>query len=155
MYLRAGVFSLGLLLLSRALKLRCESAQAAAFGSTGRGEAVIVMFTLPALLVGMLISGALAWGQLRLLKQRVVQRRRVFERCKEAFADLVQTHWRPEPDGYYSTRWLTPGRDVPAYLFQTGICLPSGSNLTEAVQDRVMDHLRQVSIMGKKSHAIA
>lgn len=61
MYLRAGVFSLGLLLLSRALGLLRESAQAAAFGSTGMGDAVIVMFTLPDLLVGMLVSGALAY----------------------------------------------------------------------------------------------
>ncbi len=61
MYLRAGVFSLGLLLLSRALGLLRESAQAAAFGSTGMGDAVIVMFTLPDLLVGMLVSGALSY----------------------------------------------------------------------------------------------
>ena len=61
MYLRAGVFSLGLLLLSRVLGLLRESAQAAAFGSTGMGDAVIVMFTLPDLLVGMLISGALSY----------------------------------------------------------------------------------------------
>ena len=59
MYLRAGVFSLGLLLLSRVLGLLRESAQAAAFGSTGMGDAVIVMFTLPDLLVGVLVSGAL------------------------------------------------------------------------------------------------
>ena len=69
MYLRAGVFSLGLLLLSRMLGLLRESVQAAAFGSTGMGDAVIVMFTLPDLLVGILISGALsyvllpAWAQ--------------------------------------------------------------------------------------------
>ena len=61
MYLRAGVFSLGLLLLSRVLGLLRETAQAAAFGSTGMGDAVIVMFTLPDLLVGMLVSGALAY----------------------------------------------------------------------------------------------
>ena len=69
MYLRAGVFSLGLLLLSRALGLLRESVQAAAFGATGLGDAVIVMFTLPDLLVGVLVSGALsyvllpAWAQ--------------------------------------------------------------------------------------------
>ena len=69
MYLRAGVFSLGLLLLSRVLGLLRESVQAASFGSTGMGDAVIVMFTLPDLLVGILISGALsyvllpAWAQ--------------------------------------------------------------------------------------------
>ena len=61
MYLRAGVLSLGLLLLSRVLGLLRESAQAAAFGSTGVGDAVIVMFTLPDLLVGMVFSGALSY----------------------------------------------------------------------------------------------
>ena len=61
MYLRAGVFSLGLLLLSRVLGLLRESAQAAAFGTTGLGDAVIVMFTLPDLLVGILVSGALSY----------------------------------------------------------------------------------------------
>lgn len=61
MYLRAGVFSLGLLLLSRVFGLLRESVQAAAFGSTGVGDAVILMFTLPDLLVGILISGALSY----------------------------------------------------------------------------------------------
>ncbi len=61
MYLRAGVLSLGLLILSRVLGLLRESAQAAAFGSTGLGDAVIVMFTLPDLLVGVLFSGALSY----------------------------------------------------------------------------------------------
>ena len=61
MYLRAGVFSLVLLLVSRVLGLLRESAQAAAFGSTGMGDAVIVMFTLPDLLVGIMVSGALAY----------------------------------------------------------------------------------------------
>ena len=70
MYLRAGVFSLGLLLLSRVLGLLRESAQAAAFGSTGMGDAVIVMFTLPDLLVGMLVSGALAYVLLPLWAQQ-------------------------------------------------------------------------------------
>ena len=61
MYLRAGVLSLGLLLLSRVLGLLRESVQAAAFGSTGLGDAAIVMFTLPDLLVGILVSGALSY----------------------------------------------------------------------------------------------
>ena len=143
-------------------------------------------------------------GQLRVLEQRVVQRRRVFERYQEAFADLAQIHWMPEPEGYHSTRWLTcftltgpdasqkcrhvmkalerhliearpvwkpmhlqplfhgapyfahaPGMDVSAHLFQAGICLPSGSNLSETEQDRVMDHLRHALTMGEKSHAFA
>ena len=61
MYLRAGVLSLGLLLASRVLGLLRESAQAAAFGATGVGDAVIVMFTLPDLLVGVVFSGALSY----------------------------------------------------------------------------------------------
>jgi putative peptidoglycan lipid II flippase len=61
MYLRAGLFSLGLLLLSRVLGLARESVQAAAFGSTGMGDVVIVMFTLPDLLVGIFLSGALGY----------------------------------------------------------------------------------------------
>ena len=143
-------------------------------------------------------------GQLRVLKQRVVQRRRVFERYVQAFADLPQIQWMPEPDGYHSTRWLTcftlagpdasqkcrqimkalerhliearpvwkpmhlqplfkdapyfahaSGMDVSAHLFQAGICLPSGSNLSEAEQDRVIDHLRHALTMGEERHAFA
>ena len=81
MYLRAGFFSLGLLLLSRVLGLLRESAQAAAFGSTGLGDAVIVMFTLPDLLVGILVSGALSyvllpvWAQQSAGAQAAGQRR--------------------------------------------------------------------------------
>ena len=81
MYLRAGVFSLGLLLLSRVLGLLRESAQAAAFGSTGMGDAIIVMFTLPDLLVGMLVSGALSyvllpvWAQQSRSKQAAGQKK--------------------------------------------------------------------------------
>ena len=61
MYLRAGIFSFGLLLLSRLLGLARESVQAAAFGSSGMADVVIVMFTLPDLLVGIFLSGALAY----------------------------------------------------------------------------------------------
>ena len=143
-------------------------------------------------------------GQLRVLRQRVAQRRRVFERYTEAFADLQQIQWMPEPDGYHSTRWLTcftlaganapdrckqvmkslerhliearpvwkpmhlqplfsgapyfshaQGADVSAHLFQAGICLPSGSNLSEAEQDRVINHLRHALTMGEERHAFA
>ena len=73
MYLRAGVFSLGLLLLSRALGLLRESVQAAAFGSTGMADAVIVMFTLPDLLVGILVSGALSYVLLPVWAQQSPQ----------------------------------------------------------------------------------
>ena len=143
-------------------------------------------------------------GQLKVLKQRVAQRRRVFERYAEALADLPQIRWMPEPDGYHSTRWLTcftldgndanrrceqimkalerhliearpvwkpmhlqplyrqapyfehkPGLDVCSGLFQSGICLPSGSNLSEEQQDRVIDHLRHVlkTVEGQRAFA--
>lgn len=143
-------------------------------------------------------------GQLRVLEQRVAQRRRVFERYVSALADLPQLEWMPEPAGYRSTRWLTcftlagpdgavqaralmkalerhliearpvwkpmhlqplfagaeyfahePGRDVSAGLFHNGVCLPSGSNLSEEQQDRVIDHLRHVLLMkeDRRAHA--
>lgn len=131
-------------------------------------------------------------GQLHVLEERVAQRRRVFERYRDALADLPHVRWMPEPEGYRSTRWLTcltlDGRqalamcdgvmkslerhsiearpvwkpmhlqplfagapyfrhqtsdDVSARLFQTGVCLPSGSNLNEEQQDRVIEHLRR------------
>ena len=46
-------------------------------------------------------------GQLRVLDQRVAQRRRVFERYQQALADLPEIKWMPEPPGFRSTRWLT------------------------------------------------
>ena len=46
-------------------------------------------------------------GQLRVLEQRVAQRRRVFDRYRAALADLPQLQWMPEPEGSHSTRWLT------------------------------------------------
>lgn len=143
-------------------------------------------------------------GQLRVLSQRVAQRRRVFERYVEALADLPQIQWMPEPEGFHSTRWLTcftlsdpdanrrchqvmkalerhliearpvwkpmhlqplfsgapyfshsPGTDISSDLFQSGICLPSGSNMTEAQQDRVIDHLRHALMMIEGHRALA
>jgi dTDP-4-amino-4,6-dideoxygalactose transaminase len=132
-------------------------------------------------------------GQLRVLQQRVAQRRAVFERYRDALADLPALRWMPEPEGHHATRWLTcftlagprasercdalmrsmerhqmearpvwkpmhlqplfrtapyfvhaQGQDVSRQLFETGICLPSGSNLSTEQQDRVIAHLRLV-----------
>jgi dTDP-4-amino-4,6-dideoxygalactose transaminase len=131
-------------------------------------------------------------GQLKVLTQRVAQRRHVFERYAQALADLPQIAWMPEPEGYHSTRWLTcftlrgeraaqrrdgllralerhsiearpvwkpmhlqplyrdatyfshaPGADVAAQLFEAGVCLPSGSNMTDEQIERVIDQLRR------------
>jgi dTDP-4-amino-4,6-dideoxygalactose transaminase len=130
-------------------------------------------------------------GQLRVLPQRVQQRRAIFERYREALADVPGIAWMPEPVGTVSTRWLTcltlqghdaqprrdavlrflerhsiearpvwkpmhlqplyagtpyfahSGGDVSAALFDAGVCLPSGSNLTQDQQERVIDALRR------------
>lgn len=143
-------------------------------------------------------------GQLRVLDQRVAQRRRVFERYVEAMADLPQIQWMPEPASYRSTRWLTcftldgpdasqrcrqlmkalerhliearpvwkpmhmqklfehapyfshqAHEDVSEGLFLRGICLPSGSNLSESQQDRVIDQLRNVLTNMETQNAVA
>ncbi len=61
MFLKAGALSLALLLSSRLLGLARESAQAAAFGTTGLGDVAVLMLTLPDWLAGLLVSGALAY----------------------------------------------------------------------------------------------
>ena len=61
MLLKAGALSLALLLASRLLGLVRESAQAAAFGTTGLADAAVLMLTLPDWLTGVLASGALAY----------------------------------------------------------------------------------------------
>ena len=61
MFLRAGVLSLALLLASRIAGLLRESAMAASFGASGRGDIAILMLTLPDWLAGVLASGALAY----------------------------------------------------------------------------------------------
>jgi len=143
-------------------------------------------------------------GQLRVLQQRVDQRRQVFKRYTQALGDLPQLQWMPELAGYRSTRWLTcftldspdanrhcqmvmkalerhliearpvwkpmhlqplykdapyfthkDGDDVAARLFNSGICLPSGSNLTEQQQDRVIEHLRNALTMIENKRAFA
>lgn len=61
MFLKAGAVSLVLLLVSRLLGLARESAQAAAFGTSGLGDVAVLMLTLPDWLAGLLASGALAY----------------------------------------------------------------------------------------------
>ncbi|MCL2147374.1 MAG: DegT/DnrJ/EryC1/StrS family aminotransferase [Synergistaceae bacterium] len=50
-------------------------------------------------------------------------------------------HLQPVFKGY--SYWShEEGNDVSAYLFERGLCLPSGSNLTESQQERVIDGVR-------------
>lgn len=64
MYFRAGLISLGLLLLSRVLGLARESVQAWAFGTTGVADVVVLMLTLPDLASAILAGGALSYALL-------------------------------------------------------------------------------------------
>ena len=64
MYLRAGMVSLGLLLLSRVLGLVRESVQAAAFGTTALADVVVTLMTLPDLASSILSGGALSYALL-------------------------------------------------------------------------------------------
>ncbi|NQD37417.1 aminotransferase class I/II-fold pyridoxal phosphate-dependent enzyme [Permianibacter sp. IMCC34836] len=131
-------------------------------------------------------------GQLKVLSDRVSARRQVFERYREALADLPAIEWMPEPAWSLSNRWLTTGtvqsrytdvsalefikrlaaeliearpvwkpmqlqpvfsgcryfchenESVSARLFETGFCLPSGSNMTERQQCRVIEAVRKI-----------
>ena len=53
------------------------------------------------------ICAAIGRGQLRVLDERVNQRRRVFERYQQAFKDLPGIAFMPEASFGRSTRWLT------------------------------------------------
>lgn len=64
MLLKAGILSLALLVASRVLGLVRESAQAAAFGTSGLGDVVVLMLTLPDWVAGLFASGALAYVML-------------------------------------------------------------------------------------------
>jgi pyridoxal phosphate-dependent aminotransferase EpsN len=126
-------------------------------------------------------------GQLRVLDDRVARRRAIFDRYREAFADLPGIVPQPEAAWGLHTRWLSvfsidpnevpvtpedivrelereniearpvwrPMHMQPVFdgteairgevaqrLYETGICLPSSSSLTEADQRRVIDGVR-------------
>ncbi|MFD0667645.1 lipid II flippase MurJ [Ramlibacter sp. MAHUQ-53] len=61
MFLKAGALSLALLLASRLLGLARETAQAAAFGTSGLADVAVLLLTLPDWLTGVAASGALAY----------------------------------------------------------------------------------------------
>ena len=141
-------------------------------------------------------------GQLRVLEQRVAQRRRVHAKYREAFAGVSRLRWMPEPKGSHSTRWLTcltlddggagtrardlalralerhsiearpvwkpmhlqklfagapffpheEGSDIAGALFDNGMCLPSGSSLSDGQIDQVITHLqRALGLSGGQS----
>lgn len=126
-------------------------------------------------------------GQLRVLAERVVARRRNFDVYRRALADLPGLRFMPEAPWGEHSRWLTTltldpalfgadregvrralerediearpvwkpmhvqpvfagfarrGGAVAEALFRDGLCLPSGSNLTEEELARVIDTVR-------------
>ena len=132
-------------------------------------------------------------GQIKVLQERVLARRAVFDRYKAALDSFPEVCNMPEPDWSYSNRWLTTftinaahssatpqdliaalaaeniearpvwkpmhlqpvfenapyypheeGKDIAHDLFESGICVPSGSNLTDEEQARVISVLQRV-----------
>ncbi|MCL2623695.1 MAG: aminotransferase class I/II-fold pyridoxal phosphate-dependent enzyme [Planctomycetaceae bacterium] len=136
------------------------------------------------------LCAAVGRGQLLTLDERVAARRANFEYYKKCLSDLPGIDFMPEPEGFFSTRWLTVltidpakfgtklfgrstgredirlaleaeniearpvwkpmhlqpvfaqcrhrGGDVAESLFQNGLCLPSGSDLTPEQLDRII-----------------
>jgi pyridoxal phosphate-dependent aminotransferase EpsN len=138
------------------------------------------------------ILAAIGRGQLRWLEERILAKRRIFDRYVEALADLEGFEFMPEATYGRSNRWLTvltinpeqcsvtpnqlmdalaeeniearpvwkplhlqplfdgrayyphrPDENISERLFATGICLPSGSNLQEEDQERVITCIRK------------
>jgi len=133
-------------------------------------------------------------GQMEVLSERVVARRKNFERYASYFEKVntkgYAVEFQPEPEGFHSNRWLTTitvdpaankginreilrlaferenidcrplwkpmhlqpvfkdcpfyGNGLGGHLFDTGLCLPSGSNLTDADFDRIFAVLNDV-----------
>jgi len=131
------------------------------------------------------ICAAIGLGQMEVLDDRVARRREIFVRYKSALA-RPGIAFMPEPEGQYSTRWLTAltidpdqtgvtredirlrlmehqiesrplwkpmhmqplyagapyhGKGVDERLFANGLCLPSGSDMTDTQQDEVIGHI--------------
>ncbi|MGN6601914.1 MAG: DegT/DnrJ/EryC1/StrS family aminotransferase [Ginsengibacter sp.] len=136
------------------------------------------------------ICAGIGRGQMQVLPERISQRRANFEFYKEAFKDNEGISFLPEPEGYFSNRWLTTilvnpektggvtredirialekeniesrplwkpmhlqpvfkefpyyGGKVAEELFNKGLCLPSGSNLSEEDLGRVVECVKKV-----------
>ena len=133
------------------------------------------------------LCAALGRGQLQVLSERVKSRRSNFEFYQSELGQHDGISFMPEPEGFYSTRWLTSivvdpevfGADreqirqsleavniesrpvwkpmhlqpvhqncrsrvtgVSEAFFKDGLCLPSGSNLSQSDLQRVVNVIR-------------
>ena len=131
------------------------------------------------------ICAAIGLGQMEVLDDRVARRREIFSRYKSAL-ERPGISFMPEPEGQYSTRWLTAltidpnevghtredirlmllgheiesrplwkpmhmqplytgsdyhGSGVDEALFANGLCLPSGSDMSDEQQDEVIERI--------------
>lgn len=135
------------------------------------------------------ISAGIGRGQMKVLEDRVLQRRNNFDFYKDAFTDHSEIYCMQEPESkYYSNHWLTTvlidsphftredirlhlvadnidcrplwkpmhlqpvfagapfyGDGTSEYLFKNGLCLPSGSNLSEDELYRVVMRVEQIA----------
>jgi dTDP-4-amino-4,6-dideoxygalactose transaminase len=137
------------------------------------------------------LLAAVGRGQLSVLDERVAARRANFDFYRDHLGGLPGIEFMPEPDGYFSTRWLTcltidpskfgatqedvrlaleaeniesrplrkpmplppifaksphRGNGFSEHLFETGLCLPSGSALAENDLERIATLIQQCSL---------
>lgn len=135
------------------------------------------------------VCAAIGRGQMEVLEERILQRRKNFEYYKERLAGIKGLYFLNEPDGMFSNRWLSTVliepkeaglsredirlhlekdniesrplwkpmhlqpvfKDAPYYgtgvsdeLFEKGLCLPSGSNLSQEDLDRVINKIKEL-----------
>jgi len=128
------------------------------------------------------IVAGIGRGQMRVIDERVRQRRANYEFYRGLLGSIDGITFQPEPEGYYSNRWLTtilidpevtgmtrenvrlalaseniearpvwkPMHQQPVYsearyygngisckLFEQGLCLPSGSNMSGKDRERI------------------
>lgn len=135
------------------------------------------------------VCAGIGRGQMQVLTDRVTKRREIYETYMKELSGIDTIRFLPEPEGYFSNRWLTTiliapenkqeitretirlaleaeniesrplwkpmhlqpvFEGYPAYvngisevLFKEGLCLPSGSNLTDEELKIVIDNIQQ------------
>ncbi len=139
------------------------------------------------------IVAGIGRGQLEVLDERITQRRAVFNRYEETFANIRGISFQPELENTKSNRWLTAltvnsektgvtrteiierleedniearpvwkpmhlqplfegvayypheqGNSISDQLFEQGLCLPSGSNMSIEGQNKVIDIIKEL-----------
>ena len=131
------------------------------------------------------VCAGIGLGQLRVLDNRIKQKRAIYERYEAAFKGNDRVSFLDEPDGYFSNRWLScilleneeqrehlrlelaadniesrplwkPMHLQPVFedtlfygegtcedLFKQGLCLPSGTNMSEEDFERILEIVKK------------